>query len=176
MILSSVLVHREEVIFFSFSKIIPSLGGGQQKKYFVVTHRVQGEVYAKFGWDTSSSLGSKSEQTNKQTDRHLSFIYIDCVISLACAKCIITSIAATFATAAVTIASCSSNCNNNSISRTIIPGRTTVNELIFFCGDWGIRTVQNPLQHSVFDRKLIKRFAYEKHDLRVQKAEMARHH
>ncbi len=39
-------------------------------------------AHAKFGPDPSSSLASKSEQTNKQTDRHLSFIYIDKVLEL----------------------------------------------------------------------------------------------
>ena len=52
-------------------------GGGQpKKKYFEVTHRVQGEVHAKFGWNPSSSLSSKSEQTNKQTDRQTGLVYI----------------------------------------------------------------------------------------------------
>ncbi len=54
-----------------------SPGGGQAanpKKYFEVTHRVQGEVHAKFGWNPFSSLGSKSKQTNKQTDRYLLYI------------------------------------------------------------------------------------------------------
>ncbi len=73
----SFLGHMGKVIFFSFSKIIPPLGGSTQKKYFEVTHRYQWVAHAKFGWNPSSSLGSKSEQTNKQTDRQASFIYID---------------------------------------------------------------------------------------------------
>ncbi len=35
--------------FLSFSKIIPPPGGVNPKKYFEVTHRVQGEAHAKFG-------------------------------------------------------------------------------------------------------------------------------
>ncbi len=62
--------------FFEFFQNYTPLGGSTEKKYFEVTHRVQGEVHAKFGWNPSSSLGSKSEQTNKQTDRQASFIYI----------------------------------------------------------------------------------------------------
>ncbi len=62
--------------FDFFPKIIPSLGGPTQKKYFEVTHRVQGEVHAKFGWNPSSSLGFKSEQTSKQPDTPLSYVYI----------------------------------------------------------------------------------------------------
>ena len=44
--------------------IIDPLGG-----YLKVTHRVQGEIHVKFGWNPSSNLGSKSEQMNRQTDR-----------------------------------------------------------------------------------------------------------
>ncbi len=33
-------------------------------------------LHAKFGWNPSSSLGSKSEQTNKQTDRQTGLFYI----------------------------------------------------------------------------------------------------
>ncbi len=61
--------------FLSFTKIYPRWGVNP-KKYFEVTNRVQGEVHAKFGWNPSSSLGSKSEQTNKQTNRPVLYIYI----------------------------------------------------------------------------------------------------
>ncbi len=61
------LGHLGKFGFLSFSKIIPPLGGSTQKKYFEVTHRVQGEVHAKFGWNPSSSLGAKSKQTDRQT-------------------------------------------------------------------------------------------------------------
>ncbi len=64
-----------KVWFFSFSKIIPSLVGSTQKKNFEVTHRDQRVANAKFGWDPSSSLGSKSEQTDRQTA--LFHIYIE---------------------------------------------------------------------------------------------------
>ncbi len=59
----SVLGHMGKVgIFEFFSKIIPPQGGGcQPKKVF---HRDQREAHAKFGLNPSSSLGSKSEETN----------------------------------------------------------------------------------------------------------------
>ncbi len=46
----SVQGHMGKVLYFlSFSKIIRPLRGSTQKKYYEVTHRVQGEVHAKFG-------------------------------------------------------------------------------------------------------------------------------
>ena len=64
--------------FFEFFKNYAPLGGSTQKKYFEVTHRAHGMAHAKFGWNPSSSLASKSEQTNKQTDRQTdtSLLYI----------------------------------------------------------------------------------------------------
>ncbi len=65
-----------EVGIFEFFQNYTPLGGSTQKKYFEVTHRVQGEVHAKFGWNPSSSFGSKSEQTNRQTDRQTGLVHI----------------------------------------------------------------------------------------------------
>ncbi len=75
-------IWRSLDFFEFFQNYTPPWGGGfNPKKYFEVAHRVQGEVHAKFGWNPASSLGAKSEQTNKQTDRQTdrqaSFIYID---------------------------------------------------------------------------------------------------
>ncbi len=71
----SVLGHLGKVLIFLFFQNYTLPGGGAtQKKYFEVTHRVQGEVHAKFGWNPSSSLGFKSEQTSKQPDRPLLYI------------------------------------------------------------------------------------------------------
>ena len=72
----SVLGHVGKVWIFEFFQNYTPPGGVNQKKYFEVTHRVQGEAHAKFGWIPSSSLGSKSEQTNKQTDRQTGLFYI----------------------------------------------------------------------------------------------------
>ncbi len=62
--------------FFNFTKII-SPWGVNFEKVFQGCNRVQGEVHAKFGRDHSSSLASKSKQTDRQTNRHTSYIYID---------------------------------------------------------------------------------------------------
>ncbi len=66
--------YGESLDLFSFSKIVPPLVGVNPKKYFEVTQRDQREAHAKFSWNPSSGLASKSEQTNKQTDRQASFI------------------------------------------------------------------------------------------------------
>ena len=78
--------YVEKLIFLSFSKIIPPLVESTPKKYFEVTHRYQWVAHAKFGLNPSSSLGSKSAQTNKQTDRQtdLSFMYIDRTLITGC--------------------------------------------------------------------------------------------
>ncbi len=73
----SLLGHMGKVWIFKFLQNYTPPEGPTQKKYFEVTHRDLRVAHAKFGRDPSSSLGSKSEQTNKQTERHLSFIYID---------------------------------------------------------------------------------------------------
>ncbi len=72
----SVLGHMGKVRIFEFFQKIPPLRGVNLKKYFKVTHRDQGEDHAKFGWNSSSSLGSKSEQTDKETDRQASLLNI----------------------------------------------------------------------------------------------------
>ncbi len=76
--------------FRLFKKIFfykTSWGGFNPKKYFEVSHGYQGVAHAKFGWNPSRSLGSKSEQTNKQTNRQAPLFFIpyqtfDCVLSM----------------------------------------------------------------------------------------------
>ena len=65
--------------FLRFSKILPPLGGSTPKRYF----RDHGVVHAKFGWNPSSSLGSK--QTNKQ---RASSIYIKQSVCLSVCLCV----------------------------------------------------------------------------------------
>ncbi len=62
-------------IFELYQNYLPL--GVNFEKVFQGCNRVQGEVHAKFGRDHSSSLASKSKQTDRQTNRHTSFIYID---------------------------------------------------------------------------------------------------
>ncbi len=76
MIPHSTLGHKGIVWIFEFFQIYTPPGGINPKKNFEVTHRYQGVIHAKFGWNPSSSLGSKSEQIDKQTNRQGSFIYI----------------------------------------------------------------------------------------------------
>ncbi len=67
--------NGESLDFLSFSKIIPPWGRVNAKKYFEITHRYQGVLHAKFGWNPSS-LSSKSKQTNTQTDRQTGLFYV----------------------------------------------------------------------------------------------------
>ena len=63
----------------SFSRFIPPLVGVPPQKNVEDIPMVQGEVHAKFCPDSSSSLGGKWRQTNKQmnrqTDTPFCFIY-----------------------------------------------------------------------------------------------------
>ncbi len=63
----SALGHMGKVLIFEFFQNYTPFGGDNPKKYFEDTHRYQGVLHAKFGWNPSICLGSKSKQTNRQT-------------------------------------------------------------------------------------------------------------
>ena len=68
--------HIGEVwIFLVFPKLHPPLGGSTQKSILSFPTGIMG-CPCQFGWDPSSSLGSKSEQTIKETDRQTGLFYI----------------------------------------------------------------------------------------------------
>ncbi len=79
----------------SFSKTYTPLRGVNTKKFPEVTCRVQGNVHAKFGGDSSIGLCSKSEQTDrqKQTNRQAGLSYFICIESTVSFKCIFTGCA-----------------------------------------------------------------------------------
>ncbi len=71
-------------IFWVFPKLCPPPPGGvNQKKSFGVTHRIQGDVHAKFGWIHPVVWPpNPNKQTDRQTDRQASYIYIPYIYRL----------------------------------------------------------------------------------------------